>query len=311
VRILIVRNDKLGDFVTALPVFYLLKQYREDITTIACVAPMNAQFARDIDFIDEVIVDSGNTLNMAHQFSKAKIDVAIALFSSTHMALALLLGGVKRRIAPATKIAQIFYNDRVIQRRSRVEKSEYAYNIDLALHLFPTMETVLPTPLVPFEEKRTSTVAFHVGFGGSSDANLTIEEYVQLALVVLGLAKYEVVFTFGPGEDGLQKEVYKHLGDQVTYYFSKGTIFEFARYLSSLRLFCSTSTGTYHVASMVGTPTLTFFADTLFASSARWESIGDKALQMNRMVPLDMALRQQFLEKVKSDLEQTLRTSNE
>jgi ADP-heptose:LPS heptosyltransferase len=56
-RILVVRNDKLGDFITALPTLYVLKHHNPENTIVACVAPLNKQLALACDFIDEVIVD--------------------------------------------------------------------------------------------------------------------------------------------------------------------------------------------------------------------------------------------------------------
>ena len=54
--------------------------------------------------------------------------MSISAFTDKKVALALFLAGVKKRIAPATKFAQIFSNIRVKQRRSRVEKREIEYN---------------------------------------------------------------------------------------------------------------------------------------------------------------------------------------
>ncbi len=44
-NILVVRTDKLGDFVTALPTLYVLKQHNPDNKIIACVASLNRQLA--------------------------------------------------------------------------------------------------------------------------------------------------------------------------------------------------------------------------------------------------------------------------
>jgi len=77
---------------------------------------------------------------------------------------------------------------------------------------------------------------------------------------------------------------------------------DFATLISSFGLFISTSTGTYHLAAMVGTPTMTFFADTLFASSKRWKSISDEKIQNNRMIPLDISKRQEFFQSIKKEM---------
>jgi ADP-heptose:LPS heptosyltransferase len=91
-------------------------------------------------------------------------------------------------------------------------------------------------------------------------------------------------------------------GFDVKFYISKDGIVNFAKIISGFSLFVSTSTGTYHLASMVSTPTLTFFADTLFASAKRWKSIGDEKKQTHYMLPQDLDKRKEILEEVKKRL---------
>jgi len=317
-NILVVRNDKLGDFITALPAIYVLKQYNLDNKLFVCVSPMNKTLAEALPFIDEVIVDdTTSAFELSKKLKAMKIDVSITLFSNTKVALAQLLAGIKNRIAPATKIAQIFYNKRVKQRRSRVEMAEFEYNLELTKELFSDIKLDFPFPLVTINDtlvyddfikkyqidKEKKLIAFHPGFGGSSDANWTIDEYIELARVVLSHEKVQIVFTFGPGEDELYTQVEAAALKGVILYKSEGSIMDFASLISKFKLFISTSTGTYHLAAMVGTPTMTFFADTLFASSKRWKSISDEVIQMNRMIPLELEKRDAFFETTKLELQ--------
>ncbi len=77
----------------------------------------------------------------------------------------------------------------------------------------------------------------------------------------------------------------RFVGENIVFYFSLEGLVYFAKLVSNFKLFVSTSTGTYHIASLVGTPTMTFFADTLFASSKRWKSVGDSKNQKHYMIP--------------------------
>lgn len=319
-NILVVRNDKLGDFITALPAMYVLKQHDPKNKIFACVSPLNKSLAEAMPFIDEVIVDNiDSSVDLAKKLKKAKIDASITLFSNTKVALAQFLAGIKIRIAPATKIAQVFYNKRIKQRRSQVKMAEFEYNLELTKVLFPEININFPSPLVQINkeekqkiyedfinkykiEKKREIIAFHPGFGGSSDANWTIDEYIELAGEVMNLDKYQVVFTFGPGEDNLYERAKEAGLNGVVLYKSKGSIMDFAKLISSFKLFISTSTGTYHLAAMVGTSTMTFFADTLFASSKRWKSISDENIQTNRMIPLDNKNREEFFKHTKAEL---------
>lgn len=320
-NILVVRNDKLGDFITALPTLYVLKHYNPSNRIIALVAPLNRKLAQSCDFIDEVIVDEGkDILGLAHTIKKANIDASITLFSNTRVALAQWIARIPIRIAPATKIAQIFYNRRIKQRRSEVRMGEFEYNLELASALFPNIRLIFPKPLLHFDEDvfnvfckeyaiTKPVVAFHPGFGGSSDANWTLREYIELVKLAESNNTIDVVMTFGPDEEKLYEEAKTLLKEsRVHLYRSVGSVVYFAALLSGFKLFVSTSTGTYHLASAVGCETFTFFGDSRFASSLRWKSIGEEAKQHHFMIPLDLEGRAAMFESVKQELKNFLLT---
>ena len=288
-NILVVRTDKLGDFITALPTMYILKQHNTNNKIIACVAPLNEALASKCPFIDEVIIDEkeDSVFSLAKKMKAHKIDISLTLFSNTRVAFAQYLARIPKTIAPATKIAQIFYTHRVKQRRSEVKMAEFEYNIALAKKLFPEIDTEYKKPLLELDDTKNvydifcmnndiskEVIAFHIGFGGSSDANLTLDEYENIIRNLLIQKKYQIVMTFGPDE----KELYESMqdrfaGEDIVFYLSLDGIIYFAKLISQFKLFVSTSTGTYHLASLVGTPTLTFFADSLFSSASRWKAV--------------------------------------
>ncbi len=261
-NILVVRTDKLGDFITALPTCRVLKSYDPKNRIVVCVAPLNESLARACDFIDEVIVDDGKSsvFELSQKLRAAKIDISITLFSNTRVALAQFLARIPQRIAPATKIAQIFYTRRVKQRRSEVKMAEFEYNLQLAKTVFPEIDLSFKKPLLHFADAKEvykkfceihsivkETIAFHPGFGGSSDANWSVDEYIELVKAALGAAKYQIVMTFGPDEQNLYDYCKEKLeNEDVVFYISKEGLVNFAKLLSNLKLFISTSTGTYH-----------------------------------------------------------------
>ena len=316
-NILVVRTDKLGDFVTALPSVYVLKHHNPKNRLIVCVAPLNKALAEACDFIDEVIVDDGSSIwAFVSKLKEAKIDASITLFSNTRVAIAQFLARIPIRIAPATKIAQIFYTKRIKQRRSEVKMAEFEYNLELTKALFPSISLEYKKPLLEFDDAdninyvfrvnndiEKEIVAFHVGFGGSSDANWTLDEYEVLIREVLKQHKYQVVMTFGPDE----KELYENMQerfreDNVVFYLSLDGLVYFAKLVSKFKLFISTSTGTYHIASLVGTPTMTFFADSLFASSKRWKSVGYENNQQHYMISKIKEKRNELFENTKKEM---------
>ena len=117
--------------------------------------------------------------------------------------------------------------------------------------------------------------------------------------------KYQIVLTFGPDEIELYEEMQRRLfRENIVFYLSIDGLVYFAKLVSQFKLFVSTSTGTYHIASATGCPTMTFFGNSLFASASRWKSVGDKNLQQHFMLPSDNAEREKIFEDVRLHLSQ-------
>ncbi|CCG18855.1 RfaF protein [Taylorella asinigenitalis 14/45] len=144
-NLLVVRNDKLGDFALIWPALKLLKSSIPNLRISALVSEYTSPLASICPYIDEVIVDistDGKKLNpnlteeQKKKFLKAlkahKFDASILFYSTWHNTKLIRKLDIPHRFAPATKLFQIFHNHRLIQRRSQNLKPEYEYNIDLA-----------------------------------------------------------------------------------------------------------------------------------------------------------------------------------
>lgn len=294
-NLLITRHDKIGDFVVTLPLFKAIKEQYGDTKLTALVSKVNFEFAKKIDFIDDVILYDKDDLNTTlKEIKSRKFDASISCFIDITLGLLLFKSGIKTRVAPATKLAQFFFNKKVVQRRSQVEKTEWQYNLDLAKALFPNIKLDFRRPLLDIEVKREKRVVFHTGFGGSSDGNLTLDDYLNLAKSIED-SGYEIVFSFGPDDEKSKEYIKERLDFEATIFDSKLSLYEFTCYLASCSLFVSTSTGPMHLAGLTNTRTISFFGDSLFASSKRWATISDEKNQNNFMLNKDYS-KEKYLE---------------
>lgn len=298
-NILLVRNDKLGDFVLSLPCYAIIKKAQPDIKITVLVPEYTAEIARCCPHIDRIIVDPqknniSEIYNLIKQLRTNRFSAVITLYSTTRIGLAISLSDIKYRLSPATKIAQIFYNHRLKQRRSLSEKPEYAYNIDLVKqYLFDHGVRKITEPEPPFlsfdatvieqqralfcqqfnVDKTTKLIFIHAGSGGSAN-NLSLEQYANLAANLNRQPECKLVLTAGPGEEDKVESLSKmiHKIPHVVYH-SKHGLATFAKHIAFANLFISGSTGPLHIAGALNIPTAAFYTRRRSATPVRWQTL--------------------------------------
>ena len=299
-KILIVRNDKLGDFILSFPVYSFLKSTIPNCKIHVLVPKYTQVIAESYPWIDRVITDPGSAAPLSQQFKllkilrKQKYDSVITLFSTTRIAIISLLSGIKYRLAPSTKIAQIFYNHRLIQRRSRSLKPEYEYNLDLAKqflsdHGYTSLNIPKP-PFLQYSEDEISLIReefckqykldinskfifIHPGTGGSA-TNLNLEQFAELARNLNTDTRYTLVITAGPNEFEYANKLSLLLEDipHRVYLSNKGLVY-FSKIIQLCDLFISGSTGPLHIAGALNRPTAAFYQRRRSATPLRWQTL--------------------------------------
>ena len=296
-KILIVRNDKIGDFVLALPAIKLLKQSDSSLHITVLVPEYTQPIAAMFPFIDKVLIDSetASILAFKQQLVVEKFDAIIALYSTFRVAFACRLAGIKIRIAPATKLFQWLYNFPIKQRRSLSLKPEYEYNKDLIrfyireltdkkvakssppyLSVIPEIKQALKTQF--FEQNGLEgckhLVFIHPGSGGSAK-NLSKQQYADLAKH-LHCEGNIIVFTAGPNELELVKEIATLLPlTPHIIYDSQGGLTTFIEFIAIADCFIGGSTGPLHIAGALNVKTVGFYPNRQSATSLRWKTLGD------------------------------------
>ena len=311
-RLLVVRNDKIGDFMLAWPALALLKQAGCEITVL--VPPYTEPLARLCPSVDAVITDIGAKATTAEQTAlverirSEKFDGALALFSTWRNATLLSQAKIPYRLAPATKLAQIRYTHRLTQRRSRSEKPEWVYNLDLAAQLLKdlglSVSTVCPPYLVIPGERLTEWrkrlaqslslsetarwLFVHVGSGGSAN-NLTLEQYERLVVALSDrLTDWQFVLTAGPDEEAVVGGVYTRLLTKhvpAALWVSKEGLDAFAQGMATADAMVAGSTGPLHIAGALDVPTVGFYPRLQSSTALRWQTLNKPSRHLAVSVP--------------------------
>lgn len=317
-KLLLIRNDKLGDFMQAWPAFAMLKASNPALKLTALVPGYTAPLAEICPYLDEVIIDSqkddkADFNRLVHEIQSHHFDGMISFFSDVHNAKLAWKSGIKYRLAPATKLIQFLYNHRLTQRRSRSEKSEAEYNQDLVRAFLKKHQMPIVEPAPPYlvfdksavENQRVflqqslglsakkKWVFVHSGSGGSA-TNLSLAQYAQLIQGLLAEFDCQIVLTAGPGESEQAHELAQLVGDERLAIYDKNQgLVDFAHSLACADLFIAGSTGPLHLSGALNVPTVGFYPSRRSALPIRWKPINDadkhiafcppkgKATQMN------------------------------
>jgi ADP-heptose:LPS heptosyltransferase len=311
-RVLVVRNDKIGDFMLAWPAFALLKAAGCHVT--ALVPSYTAPLAKMCPSIDNIIIDPGRDSRYADQLLlvgeivDAKFDAAIAFFSNWRNAVLLRHVKIPYRLAPATKIAQFLYTHRLTQRRSRSEKPEWEYNLDLAAEFLKDQGLPLTTGRAPYLEVTAerkdaarlkiseslaidATVAWmmvHVGSGGSAN-NLSLHQYESLIVdLVKQFPKSELILSAGPAEESTVADLVAHLAAQrvrVVMFCPSDGLPALVEGISNAACFIAGSTGPLHIAGALDVPTVGFYTRRRSATALRWQTLNTPSRHLAFSVP--------------------------
>ncbi len=283
-KVLVVRNDRLGDMLLALPAAALLKAAGHRVGLLA--SPYTAPLARRCPDLDWVVEDGPAALAGMRQ---SGFDAALVLWARPRNAWLCLRAGIPLRVGIAGRWYSPLFNRRLGLRRSRGGRHESGYNAELARALDPALAAEVPAPrLALLAEDHAAAEAclreldllegpgplamLHPGMGGSA-LNWAPARYGELARGLKARYGARVLFTGGPRErEGLAALAREAPGAVVL--DRDLSLPAFAALLSRARLFASGSTGPMHVAAAVGAPTLSFFPPVLPMSPLRWAARG-------------------------------------
>lgn len=300
-NILVIRNDKLGDFMLVWPALSLLKKQYPDCTITVLVPSYTEPMAQLCPWIDNVILDDqhkslfSDARKLARKFRQNKFDASISMYTEARTALATLLAGIPCRVSPATKVAQIYSNQRLRQRRSTSSKPEHEYNTDLARYFIglqaDTPASVQSPPYLRFDDSvvqqlrnnyvtehklsaSAKLVLVHPGSGGSA-VNLSVTQYAKMIMEIGHQSdKAHFIITAGPGEENTANELSSLIKNtEHSVYISRHGLVAFSQFIAMCDVFISGSTGTLHIAGALDIPTVAFYSARQSATSLRWQTL--------------------------------------
>ena len=313
-RLLVVRNDNVGDVLCCTPAIRALRKAFPRAYLAALVVGYSQDAITGNPDLDEVFVyekakhrpDRNRVVSLFKQFQveyrlkKKDFDLVIGLRSSFSWAEAWLVyfTGAPFRLGydpgrGRNRKFAFFYN-------LRVPAAPQAHEVERALYLVKTLG-VQPaekhlTVTIPQAERELAESFLHqrkidprnlIGFHLSSrlPANRwSPEKFVALATRLVREGGKIVVLTWGPGDEDKAGEIQKRAGDGV-YLFPTPSFKRLGAIQQCCRAFVSPDGGAMHFSTAVGTPTVGLFGKT---NPENWAPWGDGHVALRRGPQADL-----------------------
>ena len=295
--ILLVRNDKMGDLILCMPAISWLRKNLPNAKIIWLVKKELRDLAMLCDHVDGILCDDSYK-PLKQNINSYQFDVAITFFSTLRVGYLIKKANIPIRLAPKTKLAQLFYNHKVIQKRSKSQKPEYEYNTELVSELFDilNLDNILDIDKPPYikldniknDQIKNEFVTdysinpdkkiifIHPGTGGSSNT-LSVEAYSKICTGLRSFDDYNFIIHHSVDEEEIANNLLSKLPKNISATKIKPTKdkIEMVKNISICDVFISGSTGPLHIAGALNKKTVGFYPSKKSSTSLRWQTIND------------------------------------
>jgi heptosyltransferase-2 len=279
-RLLVVRDDRLGDLVLSLPAVDALRRTYPGARMGLVVRPDLAPLARMVPALDEVLEAHTDRARLRREIARFEPDLLVCISRSAGIAWSAVRAGVRERVGTGYQFYSPLFTRTVGERRRAGGRHETEYALSFAHRAGAPGGAEVFALAVP--DDATAAVAdwletrgldgpiavLHPGSGGSCP-RWPVRHFAELA-ALLRAEGARVVFTTGP-EDAWCAEALDASSRPVREVPRfRADIDRLPALLRSAALVVSNSTGPLHLAAALGTPTLGIYAPWPTCGVARW-----------------------------------------
>ena len=291
-RILLVRNDGIGDLVCTLPALAAVRRHFLQAHVAALASPAAAPLLAGSRYVDESIVDdpTESPWQLARRLRPMRFDAAVVFNTNTRGALAVWLAGIRQRVCWAYKPAGLLFgNRRVALHRSHPPIHETDFTLAFAQRLGAVAEAADRQVRLDIDPVMRDRVAARIErqlgsagplFGvnpGNNRGGFNWPE-AHYARLIGQLSRHGRVMVTGSGDQRpLLERIESQLGDAARErvgFFCDFQLQELAAAISLQTALTVASTGPMHVAGVVGTPAVALFSPHPAHSPKKWAPLG-------------------------------------
>ncbi|MCM8800641.1 MAG: glycosyltransferase family 9 protein [Candidatus Omnitrophica bacterium] len=281
-KILVVRNDRFGEFLLNIPAFRALKESFPQAKICAVVNLYTKELAQYIPYIDEIIIWENRKhkffeiLKFSYKLKKERFDICIILNPSKELNIISFLIGIPTRVGYARKW-DFLLTHKIKDKKYLGLKHEVEYNLELVGLVGAKTEdkslslNITEDFAIPQIKDVSNLIAIHP-WTSDPIKQWQIENFVELVKKISANSNLNVIIIGGKEEEEKSKQYFSSLGAKnIINLTGKTTLKELASLLKKCRLLVSGDSGPVHLAICVGIPVIALFRNDIPAKSAkRW-----------------------------------------
>lgn len=312
--ILVVRNDRFGEFLLNIPAMRAIKEaYPGALLTLA-VRPEVKELAECVEYADRIVIWDDN---FRKALGKQKFDICVILNPTKEAHWLSFWSGIPNRVGYNRKWG-ILLTHKMADNKALGLRHEVEYNLDLAgLIGAKTNDKSIILGKLPLDTNPDylGAIAVHP-YTSDSLKQWPVERFVELAKRIaqgwgqspMGTVPFKAKVVFvGKIEDrenrGLSPQLVPEGEGTVPGYIdliNRTSLVELAQILKQCRLLISCDSGPMHLAAAVGTPVLALFRNDLAGKSAkRWGPWGEGHIVIEKASLEDISV-EEVLDKLKN-----------
>lgn len=302
-NILIVRNDRFGEFLLNIPAIRAVKETFKESKVILAVDPYVKELAGKMSYADEVVIwrngkhSLSETVKFANLLKKKRIDIAIIMNPSKDANVAAYLAGIPTRVGYAHKW-DFLLTKKIEDSKYLGRKHEVEYNLDLVKvidaetkdkSLTLKMDEISTQLVGGFPTCEVGAIAIH-SWTSDPVKQWPIERFRELALRIVKEMDTNVLIVGGP-EETQKSAVFNNLDKRIKNLTGKTTLVELASILKKSKLLISGDSGPVHMACAVGTPVVALFRNDIPGKGPkRWGPWGESNVVIEKKSLLDISV---------------------
>lgn len=279
-RLIVARDDRLGDLVVTLPAVHALRQTYPEARMALLVRPGLEPLAEMVDGVDEVLAPPADLRELQLEIEGFDADLFVCISRGARTPRAAARAGARQRVGTGYRVYSHRFTRLVGERRRAGGRHEVEYALSFAHRSgAAAAPATFPLSIPDLASSRAAAwlstsgvhgpfVVLHPGSGGSCP-RWPAGDFVRLGreLVAAGI---EVVFSIGPKDGWCEALLDEAPGAVRSLPRFTGRLDLLTAVLSRAAVVVSSSTGPLHLAAALGTATLGIYAPWPTCAVTRW-----------------------------------------